>query len=87
MKNDKKKEKKKAEKRAQKKAENRALKFEKHTKCKKIFSKHFFVRVLAQNFFNYHETYILSQISFCKNSFKNECSSESETKDLFGCTQ
>ena len=56
-------------------------------KCKKICSKHFFVRVLAQNFFNYHETHILSQISFCKNSYKNECSSESETKILFGCTK
>ena len=40
--------KKKWKKKLKKKAQNRALKFEKHTKCKKIFSKHFFVRVLAR---------------------------------------
>ena len=36
----------------------------------KIFFKTFFIRVLAQNIFNWRGTYSLSQISFCKNILK-----------------
>ena len=84
--------KKKAEKKSgkskrKKKAENRALNFEKHTKCKKIFFKYFLLAFWPKTFLTSMKLiYTLSQISLVSVNFlKNECSSESE--NLFGCTE
>jgi len=73
-------------KKAQKKAQNRALNFEKHTKCKKIFFKHFLLGFWPKTFLTSMGLILLLKL-VSVNFLRNECSSESETKDLFGCTE
>ena len=81
MKNNKKKWKKKG-----KKAQNRALKFEKHTKCKKIFSKHFLLGFWIKTFLSSMKLIHFLRLVTLK-FFQNKYWSEIETKDLFGCTK